>query len=81
MYPAVFSSSGQVDWNFPAVLKTTCRIQVQYVPWDQQACPLKFGSWTFDGASLDIKNMSALGDVGNFIKNGEWKLIGWFIFQ
>ena len=78
LYPAVYSSSGNVDWNFPTVLRTTCSVQVQYVPWDQQACKLQFGSWSYDGGSLDVVNKSSEGDTYNFIKNGEWKLIGMF---
>ena len=47
-----------------------------YFPWDQQSCPLKFGSWTYDGSKIDITNRSATGDVSYFVSNGEWDLIG-----
>ena len=34
-----------------------------------------FASWTFDGYFLDINLNSGIGDVTNYIKNGEWNLI------
>ncbi len=55
-FPADISSSGNVAWNYPAILKTTCSIDVTYFPWDQQKCYLKFGSWTYDGSKVDLTN-------------------------
>ena len=67
---------GNVSWNFPAVVKSSCLLDVQYFPWDQQICPLKYGSWTFSGFEVDLKNSSAEGDTSNYIQNGEWHLVG-----
>ncbi len=35
-YPAKVYSDGAVQWNSPLVLVSTCRLNVQYFPWDQQ---------------------------------------------
>ncbi|RXG71326.1 CHRNA7-FAM7A fusion protein, partial [Armadillidium vulgare] len=38
---------------------------------------MKFGSWTYSGWQLDLQLQSEEGgDLSDFIKNGEWDLIG-----
>ena len=41
-----------VRWNTPAIYKSSCQLDVTYFPWDQQACLLTFGSWTYTGAKV-----------------------------
>jgi len=42
-----------------------------------QTCHMKFGSWTYDGDSLDISFFSDSGqvDIGDYIESNEWQLI------
>ena len=44
---AVVESSGQVTWIPPGMFKSTCNINIQWFPFDDQQCELKFGSWTY----------------------------------
>merc|ERR1719322_1739599 len=39
---------------------------------------MKFGSWTYNGFKLDfqLKNPEAGGDLGSYVTNGEWDLLG-----
>jgi len=38
----------------PAIFKSTCKIDIEYFPFDIQTCKLKLGSWTYDGFKLDV---------------------------
>ncbi|XP_077374533.1 CHRNA7-FAM7A fusion protein-like [Festucalex cinctus] len=54
-------------------MKSSCYIDLRWFPFDIQKCDLKFGSWTFDGATLDLSMIEA--DISEYIPNGEWDLV------
>jgi len=45
----VLSHTGEVLWIPPAIYQSSCTIHVEYFPFDEQECEMKFGSWTFNG--------------------------------
>ena len=45
----VLSYTGEILWIPPAIYKSSCTIDVEYFPFDEQKCYMKFGSWTFNG--------------------------------
>ena len=49
MTKAILHFSGKVVWNPPAIYKSSCEIDVEFFPFDEQKCFMKFGSWTYDG--------------------------------
>ena len=46
---AMVHHSGNVFWPPPAKLRSSCKIDITYFPFDDQKCHMKFGSWTYDG--------------------------------
>ena len=71
------SHNGTVTWLSPNLIKSSCKINVKYFPWDTQTCRLEFGSWSFDGLKLDLGFYGDLqeADLSFFSLNGEWKLL------
>lgn len=62
MTKAVLHYNGTVVWRPPAIYKSACAIDVEYFPFDEQTCFLKFGSWTYDGYTVDLKHKNQVGD-------------------
>ncbi|XP_078579523.1 neuronal acetylcholine receptor subunit alpha-10-like [Branchiostoma floridae x Branchiostoma japonicum] len=68
------SSTGDVIWGAPATIISSCVMDIARFPYDIQRCPMKFGSWTYNGLHLNLVNFTNKGDTVNFIRNGEWTL-------
>uniref|UniRef100_A0A914X9N7 Uncharacterized protein n=1 Tax=Plectus sambesii TaxID=2011161 RepID=A0A914X9N7_9BILA len=78
-YPShqIAYSDGTVSWIPPGILKASCKIDITWFPFDEQRCPLKFGSWSNHGYALDLQaeNYERGIDTSEFIENGEWILL------
>lgn len=72
---AMLFYDGTVFWPPPTQLRSTCKIDVTYFPFDSQHCALKFGSWTYHGFQVDITNRSLNVDLTNYVESGEFDLI------
>ncbi|XP_030764605.1 acetylcholine receptor subunit alpha-like [Sitophilus oryzae] len=81
---ATIYHQGLVEWKPPAIYKSSCEIDVEYFPFDEQTCVLKFGSWTYDGFKVDLRHMdekagSNVVDVGvdlsEFYMSVEWDIL------
>lgn len=73
----VLYANSEVHWIPPAIYHSSCSIDVQYFPFDQQTCEMKFGSWTHKGAALKYsfyKNRDKL-DLVDYLKSGSWDII------
>ena len=46
---ATLYNNGMVEWKPPAIYHSSCEMDVEYFPFDEQTCVMKFGSWTYDG--------------------------------
>ena len=54
MTKATVYHTGRVVWEPPAIYKSSCTIDVEFFPFDEQTCSMKFGSWTYDGFQASI---------------------------
>jgi len=84
MTKAILHYDGRVKWNPPAIYKSYCGIDVEYFPFDEQECMMKFGSWTYDGFMLDLRHMNqqpsnnSIGvamDLRDFYISTEWDVM------
>ncbi|XP_068084467.1 acetylcholine receptor subunit alpha-like 1 [Anabrus simplex] len=62
MTKAILHYTGKVVWKPPAIYKSFCEIDVEYFPFDQQTCFMKFGSWTYDGYLVDLRHIAQSAD-------------------
>nr|XP_040016609.1 neuronal acetylcholine receptor subunit alpha-2 isoform X2 [Gasterosteus aculeatus aculeatus] len=67
--------NGKVRWVPPAIYKSSCSIDVTFFPFDQQNCKMKFGSWTYDKAKIDLERTENTVDLNNYWESGEWAII------
>nr|CAD2143354.1 unnamed protein product [Meloidogyne enterolobii] len=51
----VVDYQGNVSWVPPAIYKSSCRIDVEYFPFDEQTCMLLFGSWTYSSKEVQLR--------------------------
>lgn len=73
---AMVYNDGTIFWSPPSKLRSSCKVDITYFPFDKQSCPLKFGSWTYDKAQVDITATNGTVDVVGYTSNGEWLLTG-----
>lgn len=59
----------------PAIYKSSCSIDVTFFPFDQQSCKMKFGSWTYDRAKIDLISMASDVDQMDYWESGEWVIV------
>ncbi|XP_054039909.1 neuronal acetylcholine receptor subunit alpha-10-like [Rissa tridactyla] len=72
----VLRSDGHIMWDSPAITKSSCKVDVSYLPFDGQRCRLTFGSWTYNGNQIDLHNRLGTGDLTDFVENVEWEALG-----
>ncbi|KAI5698200.1 hypothetical protein M8J76_003660 [Diaphorina citri] len=81
---ATLNYTGRVEWKPPAIYKSSCEIDVEYFPFDEQTCVMKFGSWTYDGFQVDLRhldeekgtNVVDIGvDLTAFYTSVEWDIL------
>lgn len=71
----ILRHDGMVKWYAPTILRSRCGIDVEFFPFDDQQCQLRFLSWTYDGYRVDIQNKSTSADLSSYMASGEFELI------
>lgn len=81
----VVNNDGSILYSPPALIKSSCKIDITWFPFDEQMCLLKFGPWTHQRYALDLcidregireedKHKHSI-DITYYVTNGEWDLI------
>ena len=89
--PAKFRSSCKIDVTFfPFDGKPKCICSIGYsnknrihktyfydmfLFFEDQLCKLKFGSWTYDAAQVNLTKRRDNVDMSNYIRSGEWHIV------
>ena len=68
----VVTSNGKCTWIPPMVMRTTCKIDGTT---DTQSCPIKVGSWTYNGLKINLTPQSSVADTSTYVRNKKWELI------
>uniref|UniRef100_A0A0N5CG95 Neur_chan_LBD domain-containing protein n=1 Tax=Strongyloides papillosus TaxID=174720 RepID=A0A0N5CG95_STREA len=73
----VVDYKGNVQWVPPAIYKSSCTIDVEYFPMDQQICHLIFGSWTYkkDEVKLSWYMNKRSVELSDYSPSGIWDVI------
>ncbi|XP_042862347.1 acetylcholine receptor subunit alpha-like isoform X2 [Penaeus japonicus] len=81
---ATLHHDGLVEWKPPAIYKSSCEIDVEFFPFDEQTCVMKFGSWTYDGGQVDLRHIDEVEhnpvveigvDLSEFYMSVEWDIL------
>ncbi|XP_069482520.1 neuronal acetylcholine receptor subunit alpha-6 isoform X2 [Ambystoma mexicanum] len=72
---ALLKYDGMITWAPPAIFRSSCPMDITFFPFDHQNCSLKFGSWSYDKAKIDLAIISSKVDMKDFWENNEWEVI------
>lgn len=50
----VVQHNGNIAWLNPAVIQSSCTIDITHFPFDDQVCEIRFGSWSFTTSYVDF---------------------------
>lgn len=75
-------SDGMIIFVPAMIIKSTCKMDVTWFPFDSQTCNIQFGSWTYSEREIDLQidnETSDPVDVSEYVANGEWKLVAFTV--
>eukprot|EP00057_Strongylocentrotus_purpuratus_P021142 XP_011675616.1 PREDICTED: neuronal acetylcholine receptor subunit alpha-9-like [Strongylocentrotus purpuratus] len=67
--------TGSVDWLFPAISTSACKINIMYFPYDIQECNLTYYPWSLVNSQMRLFALTdddALQE--RYVRNGIWRL-------
>lgn len=73
---ALIHHNGITEWFAPTEIHSICKMKIASFPFDNQRCTLKFGSWSYTAASLNLVNKRNSADLSKYIESGQWELKG-----
>ncbi|CAJ0929499.1 unnamed protein product, partial [Mesorhabditis belari] len=72
----VIEHDGSMLWVPPAIYKSSCIIDVEYFPFDEQTCYMIFGSWTYNEKEIILEFSTAeYVDLSEYSISSIWDVI------
>lgn len=64
-------------WFALGMLESSCKVKMSKFPFDEQACLLTIGSWTYNGLALQLHfhKKKELAELIYYRENSEWELL------
>lgn len=72
----VVSADGTCTWLPLGLFISSCPIDIGWFPFDDQFCPMKFGSWSYDGTKINLISKSNSIENSTYSESGEWDVVG-----
>jgi len=69
-------STGKIMWIPPCKMTSMCHLNLRREPYGENTCTLKFGSWTYDGNTLDLQLNNSSMEVSEFTNTSGFELVG-----
>ncbi|KAF2364668.1 Neurotransmitter-gated ion-channel transmembrane domain [Trinorchestia longiramus] len=74
---AIIFHDGQIELLSHALFSSICDVNVEFYPFDEQICSLRFSSWTYENTEIVIS--SAKADISHFTPNPEFYLENFYV--
>ncbi|XP_033112659.1 neuronal acetylcholine receptor subunit alpha-7-like [Anneissia japonica] len=75
--PVEVCSDGNAKYAAYSIFRSSCHINIELYPYDNQTCRLRFSSWVHNMLELDVHpKLRSLDQAEQFDDNGIWELIG-----
>ena len=73
----VIDRNGSMLWVPPAIYKSSCKIDVEFFPFDEQICSMLFGSWTYNEQEVTLKwyNGKPIVELNDYSYSGIWDIM------
>ncbi|KAK6042825.1 Neurotransmitter-gated ion-channel ligand binding domain protein [Cooperia oncophora] len=76
MCNVVINCDGDMLWVPPAIYKSSCIIDVEYFPFDEQVCTLVFGSWTYNENEIKLEfEQAEWVDLSEYAPSSIWDVM------
>ncbi|CAI4227694.1 unnamed protein product [Auanema sp. JU1783] len=76
MCNVVINNIGEMLWVPPAIYKSSCIIDVEFFPFDEQVCTLVFGSWTYNENEIKLEfEQAEWVDLSEYSPSSIWDLM------
>ncbi|KAL6732453.1 hypothetical protein Aduo_003213 [Ancylostoma duodenale] len=76
MCNVVINNLGDMLWVPPAIYKSSCIIDVEFFPFDEQVCTLVFGSWTYNENEIKLEfEQAEWVDLSEYSASSIWDVM------